>query len=284
MTRPYSQLPKPGLDKTPAPRVRANGSAVDQAVIGHPQESGRGMRMQGWAFRLALLVVVIVLTGAGAGLLAATLLPVQYASRAELQYRVPQPDSGDLLREDRRLSTQLVLLRSRLVLGPIATKAGTTPEELAERVSAKVVDNSEIIEVEVRDSTPEEAHTTLDEILAGYQSHANADWENPVRAYLEAQLDEVKNRRTSAGLAPDEATALAQSEAIIRGLLDPAKLPRSVVPESPWGPPAQIVAAPYEVPGRVGPTPQLTTAAGALAGSVIAALVVLVVVRRRPAE
>ena len=101
---------------------------------------------------------------------------------------------NELLREDRRLTTQLVLLRSRVVLGPVASDNGMTPEDLAKNVSADVVNNSEIIEVEVRDRTRQRAQMLLTSIIAQYLTLANSDSQDPVRSYLESQLSEVRKQ------------------------------------------------------------------------------------------
>ncbi|KRE32496.1 hypothetical protein ASG82_23685 [Mycobacterium sp. Soil538] len=223
----------------------------------------------------------MVFVGAGAGGLGSLLLPSQYASRAEVQYRVPQPESGDLLREDRRLTTQLVLLRSKVVLGPVASDAGMTPEDLAENVSANVVDNSEIIEVEVRDRTRVRAQMLLTGIIARYLALANEDWQDPVRSYLESQLSEVQERRGAPDVSAVAATELAQREQALRSLLDSVRLKQPISPESPWGPPARALVDPYPVAAQVGPTPLFAAAAGATMALVVAAFVVLLIVRRR---
>ena len=68
--------------------------------------------------RLVAIAVVIVLVGAGAGLIGSFLIPKEYAARAEITYHLMESQPNELLREDRRLTTQLVLLGSRVVLPP----------------------------------------------------------------------------------------------------------------------------------------------------------------------
>jgi hypothetical protein len=230
------------------------------------------------------LIVMMVVVGASVGRLGILLLPTQYASRAELQYSVPQPEASDLLRADRRLTTQLVLLRSRVVLGPVASDNGMTPEDLAEHVSAKVLDSSEIIEVEVRDRTRVRAQMLLTGIIARYLALANEDWQDPVRSYLESQLSELQKQLKAPGVSAEDATGLAQWEQAVRGLLDPARLSQSIRAESPWGPPARALVSPYPVAAQVGPTPLFAAAIGATTALVAAAFIVLLVARRRLAS
>jgi hypothetical protein len=269
------------LDAGWVPVTNENGSAAVRASVDTADPARNRKVLSAANLRLALLVVMMVVVGASAGRIGILLLPTQYASRAELQYSVPQPEAADLLRADRRLTTQLVLLRSRIVLGPVASDNGMTPEELAENVSAKVVDSSEIIEVEVRDRTRARAQMLLTGIIARYLALANEDWRDPVRSYLESQLSEVQKQLKAPNVSTEDATALTQWEQALGGLLDPVRLNQSIRLESPWGPPSRALVPPYSVAAQVGPTPLFAAATGAATALVVAAFVVLLVARRR---
>ena len=249
-----------------------------QAGAGHPH------------LRLALLAVVIIAAGAGAGLIGALVLPKEYAARAELKYSLSEAMPNELLREDRRLTTSLVMFQSRTILGPVAAKNAMAPEDLGEKVSAKVVDGSEFIEVQVRDRSRERALMLLTEIVERYVSVANSNWQDPViayvnndlsevRAYLEAELNEVQNRLNGNDLAAPEATQLAYREVTLRRLLGPIESPSR--PPSATGPPAEVLTQPYLMAKPAFPKPLFATAAGGALGIVIAAVVVLVAARRR---
>lgn len=261
-----------------APVTNGNGEArVRPSVAAAGQTRHRRRANLG----LSVLFMLIVAVGAGSGFFGSLHLPKQYAARAELHYSLSQAPASDLLREDRTLTTQLILLRSRVVLGPVASDSGMTPEDLADNVSAKVVDSSEIIQVEVRDRTRERAEALLAGVVAQYLNLANSDWKDPVRSYLEFQLNEVRKQLQAPGVPVENATALAQQEAVLRGLLD---FPPPMPPDSPEfasAPPASELVAPYAVPAPVSPTPMFAAAAGGTTGFVIAAFVVLLVVRRR---
>ena len=113
-----------------APVTNRNGSAA-RAPVDTAAPARHRPAVSAANLRLAVLSVVIVVVGAGAGCIVSLLLPKQYAARAEIQYSLSQAMPNELLREDRRLTTQLVLLRSRVVLGPVASANGMTPEDLA---------------------------------------------------------------------------------------------------------------------------------------------------------
>lgn len=231
--------------------------------------------------RLAVLAVLIVLVGAGAGGLGSLLMPKEYAARAQLQYSLSSAIPNELLRNDRRLETQLVLLRSRSVLGPVASDNGMTPEDLANEVSAEIVGGSEIIEVEVRDRTQGRAQTLLTGVIAQYLRDANRDWQDPALSYLESQLSEVQKKLRAPNVSERDAFGLAQQEQVLIGLRDArqSQLPTGR-DSSSSRPPARAVVPPYPV-GKVSPRPLLAIATGAVTALVVASFVVLLVARRR---
>jgi uncharacterized protein involved in exopolysaccharide biosynthesis len=228
-----------------------------------------------------VLAVVIVVVGAGAGGLGSLLLPKEYAARAQLQYSLRSAMPNELLRNDRRLETQLVLLRSRIVVAPVAADNRMTPEDLANEVSAEIVDGSEIIEVEVRDRTRQRAETLLTGVVAQYLRDANRDWQDPVLSYLESQLSEVQKKLRAPNVSQGDLVGLAQQEKVLIGLRDARQSQLSTGHDSSSsGPPARTVVAPYPV-GEVSPRPLLAIATGAATGLVVASFVVLLLARRR---
>jgi capsular polysaccharide biosynthesis protein len=163
------------IDFDRAAVTNRNGSARSQDAGGPAASAPHRTATSIANLRLALLAVVIVMVGACAGYFGSLLLPEQYAARAELWYHLSRSQPNELLREDRILTTQLVMLQSQTVLEPLAHDHGMRPEDLRENVSAKVVDNSEIIEIEVRERRPERAQTLLDGLLDRYLAIANSD-------------------------------------------------------------------------------------------------------------
>lgn len=238
--------------------------------------------------KLIALLISVIIVGAGTGYIGSLVLPKQFAARAQLQYNLSNSVPNELLREDRTLTTQLVLLDSRAVLAPIASANGMTPEDFARNVSAEILDSSEIIQVEVRDRNAARAQMLLTRVIDGYLALANKDWRDPVRTYqesqirsLQSQLDDVHKQLQVTTVSGLDGTALVQREEVLRTELDSLHAQLSAGPGTATEPPARVVTAPYQVPDQVRPRPILAAAAGASAAIVVAGFVVLVVARRR---
>jgi uncharacterized protein involved in exopolysaccharide biosynthesis len=118
----------------------------------------------------------------------------------------------------------------------------------------------------------------------------NGNWQDPVlayvnndlsevRTYLESELNDVQNRLNGIDLSATDATQLAYREATLRRLLAPIQNPSR--PPSASGPPAEVLTEPYAVAKPIFPKPLFATAAGGALGLVVAAVVVLLAVRRR---
>ncbi|MGV0852277.1 hypothetical protein [Mycolicibacterium phlei] len=253
-----------------------------------PERPPRERRTAALVVRMVVLTVLLTALGGAAGLLATLLTPPQYAARAEVHYDLAQSGStGDLLREDRRLTTQLATVGSRVVLAPIAAGRGQTPEDLARDVSARVLDNSEIIEIEVRDPSPREAVRTLSKVLDRYLALANTGWQDPVRTFVNGQLREVQRQLRTLPPPNDEAfpqraataAALGEQERYLISLQ--GALEAGTAGEPPSHPPARLLVPPFAVAEPVSPSPVFTTVAGGLAGLAVATVVVLAILRIR---
>ena len=133
-------------------------------------ESPAEDRGGGWlTTRLVLLTLTIILLGTAAGLFGALVLPKTYGARAEVLYTISQnQQGGDPLRQDRQLSNQLVFLKSRNVLEPVAQKQGRQFKDLDKDISVTVLDNSEVIQVEADGATKLAAMQTLQAVMDGY--------------------------------------------------------------------------------------------------------------------
>ena len=280
MTRAAGRIqPDDIRDDRPLPAIDED-SSDGVPPMGQDQPRHRQER-RGAGFGLVLLSVVIGVLGGVGGYYGSRLLPVQYAARAEIQYSLAGAEPNDVLREDRKLGTQVMLLRSRLVLSDVAAANGLTPDQLAEKVSANLVDNSEVIEVELRDYTPEGARALLVAVTDRYLQEANANWQDPVSSYLKLQLTQLQKQKQVPGLSPEEAARLTQLEQFLNDQIARLEQAPPAGVESLQGPPAQLWTDPYVVAGQVSPRPKLAAAAGAGTAAVVAALIVLLVIRRQ---
>ncbi|MQA14210.1 MAG: hypothetical protein GEV09_08570 [Pseudonocardiaceae bacterium] len=260
-------------------------------------DSLRGRNLAGAQLRrLAGLAVTIVLLGTGAGLLGALVWPSTYAARAELLYPIAQDEPTGFLREDRNLTTQLVLLEGRAVLGPVAAAQGRQVEDdLEDDVTVKVVETSEVIEVEARGGSRDAAMGTLQAIVDRYFALKSSAQPSGVREYLETELTAARSdvadargrllqlqAEEAAGVgdtaavagADDELQALIAREQDIQSQLDELNI------ASASGPNAQLLTPAYPVEDPVSPRPLFAAGTGALVGLVVAAGAVALVARR----
>jgi hypothetical protein len=245
--------------------------------------------------RLVLVALILILLGTGAGLAGALALPKTYGARAEILYPIGQDQQGgDPLRQDRQLSTQLVFLKSRAVLGPIAQKQGMQFKDLDENLSVEVLQTSEVIQVEAHGTTKEAARQTLQAVMDGYL--ALADQPSGVTRNLETQLVETRANtariqtqvdQLTAGVLAGTATqaALNDARAQLTASVDREKAIQVRIDEinltGRSGPNAQLLTPPYVLPDPVSPQPLIAAGTGALVGLLVAGGVVAMGARRR---
>jgi hypothetical protein len=280
MTRAAGRIQQPDIRDDLWPPDADEDSSDGSPAMGEAQPRHQKERRSA-SYGLAILSVVIGLLGGFGGYYGSRLLPVQYAARAEIQYSLAGAEPNDVLREDRKLGTQVLLLRSRLVLSDVAAANGLTPDQLADKVSANLADNSEVIEVELRDWTPEGARALLAAVADRYLQEANANWQDPVSSYLKLQLAQLQKQKQAPGLLPEDVAKLTQLEQFLNDMISRLEQAPPAGVESLQGPPAQLWTEPYVVAGQVSPRPKLAAAAGAGTAAVVAALVVLLVIRRQ---
>lgn len=228
--------------------------------------------------QLALMAALLVLLGCAGGFGSSALVPARYAAQADVLYMLTREQATGFLREDRNITTQVVLMTSRTVLAPVAAEAGMPVEDLAASVQASVLDESEIIHVELTDGDPARAQRLLEEILVRYIDISNNDERSRMRDYLESELTIVLERMEEVrGLGQArqlELAPLVDREQSIRTRLDDFRLTDLA------GPAAQVLVAPYTSTEPVSPKPLVAAATGATAGLVVALLVLAVLARR----
>jgi uncharacterized protein involved in exopolysaccharide biosynthesis len=244
--------------------------------------------------RLVIVALTIILLGVAAGLAGALVLPKTYGARSEILYPVSQDPQNDPLKQDRELSTQLVYLTSRAVLGPIAQKQGWQFDDLAKDVSVQVLNNSEVIQIEAHGATKLAALQTLQAIVNGYltlSSQHTGIFHNLDMQLADAQANTTRlqsrvqqlttavpaGTATQASLddARAQLTASSDLEKAIQARIDELHL------TGQDGPDAQVLTPPYSMPDQVFPQPLVAAGTGALVGVIVAAAVVGGRARRR---
>jgi capsular polysaccharide biosynthesis protein len=222
-----------------------------------------------------------------------------YGARSEILYPLnAEIASGSFLREDRTLSTQLVAIKSRTVLTPVALKYHMTVDELSKQVVATILQDSEVIRIEVDDASQARAQQLVADVARQYLQNTGQDKNAQVEKHLHDQIDGLNaeqntlTARLSAAQSdrensadPNTPSALElQLQAQLSNLNDQigsltTQLNSAQVSDLQT-PQVQQLTQPYEV-GKVAPKPLRAGIAGALAGMMIAAGVVVLLIRRR---
>jgi capsular polysaccharide biosynthesis protein len=267
-----------------APKVAGDRLRVDPrmngAAHGTADDAPRHRRLTGreWV-RLSAFAMVLVVLGAVAGFVTSLVIPKQYAAHAQVLYAIAQEQPTGFLREDRNITTQIVLLNSRSVLDPVAKQAHISVLELAKRVQAEVVTGSEVITITLTDHQGARAQHMLDLLVQQYLKISNDDPRAELRDYLNSQLTDVLSRisevRVAAATRGGELAALVEREQWLRTQLDEMKFSDIA------GPGASVLVNPYVEVKPVSPKPLIDTAAGAFAGLIIAVFAVAFLARRR---
>jgi uncharacterized protein involved in exopolysaccharide biosynthesis len=179
-----------------------------------------------------------------------------------------------------------VLLSSRTVLDTVAVAFAVPVEDLEEELTTEVVEESEIIRVQFRDTSRAQARKVLLAIVTRYLEVANNPARTELRTYLDTQIADVQTRLATARTAAEgedlglsqaaqaEIDALVQREATLLIQRDEEQL------AAIGGPAPLVTVQPYVEHDAVSPRPLLVIGGGALAGLVVALIVVAVLARR----
>jgi len=126
--------------------------------------------------RYAALFLAIVIGCSVLGYVLSSMSPAKYGARSEITYPIPaNMSSGDFMRQDRTLQTQLVALKSQTVLQPVATKFHMSVKDLTKKVTAAVLADSLVIRLEVDDTSKARAQALVDAVVSSYFSKLPAD-------------------------------------------------------------------------------------------------------------
>lgn len=271
---------------TGRPRTAGGPGVTGAFRIGAPYPSGdrwerpaKRRRLTGrQSWWLALVAIVLVALGSAGGWAATRVIPAKYAAHADVLYAMSTEQPTGFLREDRNITTQLVLLQSRTVLEPVAEQWGLPVQKLATEVDASVVNSSEIIRITLIDHDAERAQRMLRAVVDRYVEVSSDDARTRLREYINGELTDILDRisqlRPDADTRAAELGALVEREQWLRKQLDELQFSNIA------GPAVSVLVQPYTDPSPISPRPLVTTAAGAFAGLLLALFTVALVARR----
>ncbi len=174
--------------KVPAERTRSELGRLTEAVP--------GLKIQALAF-YSLVMAGLVAGSVLLALIFSFTQPPVYGARTDILFELDANLQAGFLREDRRLTTQVVTIESRAVLTPAAAQLGIDVEDLSAAIDASVIDGSEIIQITAEGSSGQEALDRLDAVVGVYFD----------------QLEQADSSAQALALIADELTDLEQQEA-----------------------------------------------------------------------
>ncbi|HEY2207634.1 MAG TPA: hypothetical protein VGH99_24540 [Pseudonocardia sp.] len=232
--------------------------------------------------KLVGLFALLAVLGLLFGYIVSLMVPTSYAARTTVQYNIAGENTSDFLKTDRNLTTQLVLMTSRNVLQPVADTNGIDVDSLTKKVSATILNGSDIIQLEVRDSNRDSGVTLANAIAKQYLTVAN---NSGPKGYLQDQLAAVKKQQAgssptfpaqpgataTAGNSAADTAALAARTAALQGQLDAMNLTQNQ---------SSILVPAYSVEDPVSPNGGVAALTGMVCGLVIALMTAVTLSRR----
>ena len=263
---PPGRAPLPG----PPPGMRLPGPPMPPGPR-YAAAPRRRLLSGGQRGKLVMLAAALTVIGALLGFVVAAILPSTYAARTTIQYNIAGENTGDFLKTDRNLTTQVVLLTSRSVLQPVADANGVNVDDLTKQVSASILSSSDIVQLQVKNSSPDTAVQLANGIAKQYLTVANS---GGGRGYLQSQLAGVRKQQSSSSsfssTAADNA-ALATRAAALQAQLDQMNLTQNM---------SSVLTPAYALTDPVSPNRSLAGLAGGVSGLVIALMTAVTLARR----
>jgi len=243
---------------------------------------------RGVLLRLGAIAAAIVFACGVLAFGVSEMLPKTYGARSEIVYPLTSLNpSGDTLRTDRILATQLVAIKSRQVLTPVATDFKMTADALSKKIVASVLQNSEVIRIEADDASQAKALKIVTAVANQYIKTASANSGNSVaEGLLQGQIKGLTATINSLNAQLNSASSREQlqlqtqlSNANTQLNNANSQLSQLEVSDAQT-PKLNQLTQPYAA-GKVAPKPMRAGIAGVLAGMLIAAGVIVLLVRRR---
>jgi uncharacterized protein involved in exopolysaccharide biosynthesis len=252
-----------------------------------------------WTSRAALAAAVaaLVVLPALAAYLWSSSSPQVWAARAEVLFT--GGDTQVAQRAEQQTATQVVVLGSRPVLEPAAEVLGRDVTSLEEALDVEQVEDSEVLRVTVVDPNPDAARRAAQAVVDQYVAMVSgpAGGDAAQLELLQADLTQLDTRFREVN---DRLAAIVRPSAPARVLAEQARLENEArvlgqrvadlqdritglrLTDLDRSPPSRVLTPAYVLDDPVGPQPWRAAAAAAVVGTVVAALALAVLARRRP--
>jgi capsular polysaccharide biosynthesis protein len=266
-----------GGDRVPGDRPLQGGSRRPPSGTGAQRHS---------LVPTVLLAVLVVLVATAAAWWTGSRGPTVYGAEAELLLDV-NTDSDQAA--ERRLGTQMLVIEGGNVLVPASERLGMPLRELRRALDVSVVQGSQIIRLEASADSRERAVEIIDQVIGAYLAQPPDAVAQQTNEYLDAQIEQIAERRTEVSAELDRLDADDARAAELRAVADQLLQRESAlqdqivqieVDQIQLGRPA-ITTPPSPIEDPLAPTPLRSAALGLLAGLVLASLVVVGSLRRR---
>jgi capsular polysaccharide biosynthesis protein len=244
---------------------------------------------RGVLLRLGAIAAAIVFVCGVLAFGVSEMLPKTYGARSEVVYPLTSLNpSGDTLRTDRILATQLVAIKSRQVLTPVATTFHMTADALSKKIVASVLQNSEVIRIEADDASQAKALKIVTAVANKYIQTASASGSNAAAEVLlkgqinslNATVSGLTGRLSAATSSRDQAQLQTQLNNASTQLNTASSQLSQLEVSDAQTPKLTQLTQPYAA-GKVAPKPMRAGIAGVLAGMLIAGGVIVLLLRRR---
>lgn len=256
-------------------------------------------RQREWLLRLAALAVALIVVSTATAWVISALSDPVYGARTDLIYALDDVQSQP--QADRVLATQIVVLRSRAVLEPVAENAGLSPEELDEKTDVELLDDSQVIRVTVADPDPERAlgmAEDLGERYVDFVARRNEQQLAEQTELLESEVEALREERAtieerlaelSAGRAAGEPIGAEERrleielQDVLGAITDRQSQQVALRVAATEAAAALVLTPPYVLEDPLAPRPLRAVAAGLFVGILLAGVTVVLLNRyRRP--
>ena len=282
-THPTPDLADPPADDraTRPPLVVGGDRARTDHDGGNRSRHRAGDLTRKTKMQFGAVVAALLLLPAAVAYVTAAALPDVHEARAEVLVTTP---SGGTVTEQ-TMATQLTLLTSSSVIGPVAREANMDVSSLTDSVSVERVNDSQVLGLSVTADDADRAVDLTAAVVTSYLTIADAtagSSENIdfLRSRLQeltatlADLDTRLEASANAGLA-------SQREILISQIGDlQMQLTTAEIGELQSAAPAEVITEPYALPEPISPRPARAAVGGFVGGAILAGLAVVLFVRR----